>query len=61
MRSSAHSKITYECEKNATENQNLGKLSHTVTPRTHRRLCPFGVGVIAVKRKLRVIHPRKTI
>jgi hypothetical protein len=33
-------------------------LSHTIVPRTHRRLCPFGVRTMAIERKLRVIHPR---
>jgi hypothetical protein len=44
--------------KKATEDQKSEGLSHTITPRAHRRLCPFGVRMTAVERKLRVIHPR---
>jgi hypothetical protein len=51
----------HDCEKGQGENQNRSKLSHTIILRAHRRLCPFGVRLTAIERKLRILHPMQML
>jgi hypothetical protein len=60
LRNEEFSKKIVRSRRTRGNDQNEVQLSHTITPRTHRRLCPFGVGVMTIERKLRVIHPRMT-
>jgi hypothetical protein len=45
-------------ESKKSRDQNVRRLSQTIISGAHRRLCPFGVEIVAIERKLRVIHPR---
>jgi hypothetical protein len=47
-----------EERKEESRDQNVKRLSQTIISGAHRRLCPFGVEIVAIERKLRVIHPR---